>query len=186
MKKNIKLIRTPLDDKIVSDLKAGDIVHISGTIYTARDMAHKRLIECIKKGEEIPFDLEGSVIYYVGPSPNKPGKVIGSAGPTTSYRMDDMTIPLLERGLKGMIGKGYRKDEVIKGIKDNNCVYFAATGGAGAIISSCIKESEVILYEDLGAEAVRKLTVENFPLVVVIDSKGNNLYDIERKKYERK
>ncbi|MCT4509832.1 MAG: Fe-S-containing hydro-lyase [Tepidibacter sp.] len=186
MKKNIKLINTPLDNEVVNTLKAGDIVHISGTIYTARDMAHTRLIECIENNKKIPFNLRGNIIYYVGPSPNKPGEVIGSAGPTTSYRMDDMTIPLLERGLKGMIGKGYRKKEVIQGIKDNNCVYFAATGGAGAIISSCIKKSEVILYEDLGAEAVRKLTVENFPVVVVIDGEGNNLYDIERKKYERK
>ncbi|EOD00952.1 Fe-S-containing hydro-lyase [Caldisalinibacter kiritimatiensis] len=177
-------ITTPLTDDVVANLKAGDRVYISGTIYTGRDAAHKRLVEAIKQGEQLPFDIENSILYYVGPCPPKPGKVIGSAGPTTSYRMDDYTPYLLEKGLKGMIGKGQRNNKVIESMKKNKAVYFAAIGGAGALISDCIKESTVIAYEDLGTEAIRKLTVEKLPAIVVIDSKGNNLYNIEVSKYE--
>lgn len=178
-------ITTPLTKEKVENLKAGDTVYISGTIYTARDAAHLRLVESMNNGEKLPFDLKDSIIYYVGPAPAKPGKVIGSAGPTTSYRMDDLTTPLLEKGLSGMIGKGKRNELVIESMKKNKGVYFAATGGAGALIASSIKESEVIAYEDLGAEAVRKLTVNRFPAIVVIDCEGNNLYETEREKYRK-
>ncbi|SHJ63880.1 fumarate hydratase subunit beta [Tepidibacter formicigenes DSM 15518] len=182
----IKKITTPLTKDKVKSLIAGDIVYISGTIYTARDVAHQRLLKSIEKGEKLPFNIKDSIIYYVGPAPAKPDDVIGSAGPTTSYRMDNLTLPLLKLGLKGMVGKGDRSLNVLEGIKRYECVYFAAVGGAGALIANSIKESEIIAYEDLGAEAIRKLKVENFPVTVVIDSKGNNLYTIERKKYERK
>ncbi|OPJ55614.1 Fe-S-containing hydro-lyase [Alkalithermobacter paradoxus] len=184
--KDIKVITTPLTQDKVEKLKSGDIVHITGTIYTARDAAHKRLVEAINKKENLPFELKDSVIYYVGPTPNRPGKVIGSAGPTTSYRMDDLTVPLLNLGLKGMIGKGNRSENVIDEMKKTKAVYFAAIGGAGAFISSSIKESKVVAYDDLGSEAIRELKVENFPAIVVIDSKGNNLYQTERQKYEKK
>ena len=176
-------IDTPLSDEKLSTLRAGDSVYISGIIYTGRDAAHKRLIETLEAGNELPFDIKDQIIYYVGPAPAKPGEVIGSAGPTTSYRMDDLTVPLLELGLNGMIGKGSRSEEVIQGMKDHGAVYFAAIGGAGALISNSIKNSEVIAYEDLGTEAIRRLVVEDFPVVVVIDSLGNNLYETERKKY---
>jgi len=178
-------ITTPLTDEIISNLKSGDEVLISGTIYTARDAAHKKLIDSINSGENLPFDIKNTIMYYVGPSPKKPGDVIGSAGPTTSYRMDAYTPTLLDLGLKGMIGKGSRNKNVVESIKKNHAVYFAAIGGAGALISSTIKSSEIIAYEELGPEAVHKLTVENFPAIVVLDSNGNDLYTIEREKYKK-
>lgn len=167
----------------VRNLKMGDRVLISGTIYTARDAAHKRLIELINKGEELPIELLNQVIYYVGPTPAKPGEVIGSAGPTSSYRMDTYSTKLIELGLKGMIGKGFRSQEVIDAIIKNGAVYFGAIGGAAALIAKSIKKSEVIAYEDLGAEAIRKLQVKDFPAIVVIDSDGNNLYKEGRNEY---
>lgn len=171
-------IKTPLTIDKVKSLQAGDRVYLTGNIYTARDAAHERLVKGLEQGKELPFKIDSSVIYYVGPCPPKPGEVIGSAGPTTSYRMDKYTPILLENGLKGMIGKGVRSEEVIDSMKNNGAVYFGAIGGAGALISSCIKESKIIAYEDLGTEAIRKLYVEDFPLIVVIDSTGNNLYNI--------
>ncbi len=170
-------IYTPLTSHKVKDLTAGDKINLTGTIYTARDAAHERLINDIKKGNNPPFNLQNSIVYYVGPCPAKPGYVIGSSGPTTSYRMDKYTPFLLDKGIKGMIGKGVRSNEVISSMKKNDAVYFGAIGGAGALISSCIKKSKVIAYEDLGTEAVRELYVEDFPLIVVIDCKGNNLYN---------
>lgn len=181
-----KLVLPIESDKDILDLKVGEIVEISGIIYTGRDAAHKRFINSIKNNEKLPFDVKGQGIYYVGPTPSKPGEIIGSAGPTTSYRMDDLTVPLLERGLKVMIGKGKRSEKVIEGLKKYGAVYLAAIGGAGAYISDAIKECEVIAYEDLGAEAVRKLKVENLKLTVAIDSKGNNIYEEGRKKFEQK
>jgi len=168
-------LATPLSD--VTFLRAGDLVSISGIIYTARDVAHKRLIHLINNGEPLPFDLDGAIIYYVGPCPAKPGRPIGSAGPTTSSRMDVLTAPLLKQGLKGMIGKGGRSAEVITAIKKHGAVYFAAVGGAGALISQHIKDSEIIAYPELGTEAIRRLVVEDFPVIVAIDSMGNNLYE---------
>lgn len=173
-----KYINTPIDDKIVSELKAGDYVYLTGTVYTARDAAHKRLYEALQRGEDIPLELQNNIIYYLGPSPAREGQVIGSAGPTTSSRMDKYTPLLLEKGLKGMIGKGKRSDEVIESMHKNHAVYFAAIGGAGALLSKCIKKSEVIAYEDLGTEAIRKLEVENLPIIVVIDDEKTNLYNI--------
>ncbi|MEK6264216.1 MAG: Fe-S-containing hydro-lyase [Clostridium sp.] len=181
----IKHISTPLTQEKVKDLKSGDAVLISGTMYTGRDAAHQKLVDVINNGDKLPFDPKDAIIYYVGPAPTKPGNVIGSAGPTTSYRMDDLTVPLLELGLTGMIGKGFRSQIVIDSMIKNGAIYFAATGGAGALIASTITECEIIAYEELGPEAVRKLTVKNFPAVVVIDSKGNNLYESERKKYQK-
>lgn len=172
-----KYINIPIDDKIVSELKAGDYVYLTGTVYTARDAAHKRLYEALQRGEDIPLELQNNIIYYLGPSPAREGQVIGSAGPTTSSRMDKYTPLLLEKGLKGMIGKGKRSDEVIESMHKNHAVYFAAIGGAGALLSKCIKKSEVIAYEDLGTEAIRKLEVENLPIIVVIDDKKTNLYN---------
>lgn len=172
-----KYINTPIDDKIVSELKAGDYVYLTGTVYTARDAAHKRLYEALQRGEDIPLELRNNIIYYLGPSPAREGQVIGSAGPTTSSRMDKYTPLLLEKGLKGMIGKGKRSDEVIESMHKNHAVYFAAIGGAGALLSKCIKKSEVIAYEDLGTEAIRKLEVENLPIIVVIDDEKTNLYN---------
>lgn len=172
-----KYINTPIDDKIVSELKAGDYVYLTGTVYTARDAAHKRLYEALQRGEDIPIELQNNIIYYLGPSPAREGQVIGSAGPTTSSRMDKYTPLLLEKGLKGMIGKGKRSDEVIESMHKNHAVYFAAIGGAGALLSKCIKKSEVIAYEDLGTEAIRKLEVENLPIIVVIDDEKTNLYN---------
>lgn len=174
---------TPLTYDKLKDLKAGDKVLLSGSIYSARDAAHKRLIDLLDEGKELPIDIVNETIYYVGPSPAKPGQVIGSAGPTTSYRMDSYAPKLLDLGLKGMIGKGARNNEVIKSMVNNGAVYFGAIGGAAALIAKCIKKSEVILYEDLGAEAIRRMYVENMPLVVVIDSKGNNLYEIGKETY---
>lgn len=172
-----KHITAPISDDVVDGLLAGDFVYITGTIYTARDAAHKRMYESLLENKEIPFELENNIIYYLGPSPAREGQVIGSAGPTTSSRMDKYTPLLLEKGLKGMIGKGKRSEEVINSMNKNNAVYFAAIGGAGALLSKCIKKSEVIAYDDLGTEAIRKIEVENFPVIVVIDNKKNNLYD---------
>lgn len=182
----MKNIKTPLTLEKIMDLKIGDLVYLTGTIYTARDQAHKRLIESIEKGEELPFDIENSVIYYVGPCPEKEGQIIGSAGPTSSYRMDSYTHKLLELGLKGMIGKGKRDESVINSIKKHKALYFSAIGGAGALISDCIKSCKIIAYEDLATEAIRELYVENLPLIVSIDFKGNNLYNREVIKYKRK
>ncbi|MBU3159935.1 Fe-S-containing hydro-lyase [Clostridium frigoris] len=181
----IKHITTPLTQEKLKNLKSGDSVLISGTMYTGRDAAHQRLVDAINNGDKLPFDPKDAIIYYVGPAPTKPGNVIGSAGPTTSYRMDDLTVPLLELGLTGMIGKGLRSKTVVDSMKKNGAIYFAAIGGAGALISKSIKECEIIAFEDLGPEAVRKLTVIDFPAVVVIDSEGNNLYETERKKYQK-
>jgi len=178
-----KKITTPLTQEKVRSLKAGDKVLLSGVIYTGRDAAHKRLIDTLNEGKTLPFDVKDQVIYYVGPAPAKPGQVIGSAGPTTSYRMDDLTVPLLEKGLTGMIGKGARSEKVVEGMKKNGAIYFAAIGGAGALISSAIKSSQVIAYEELGPEAIRKLVVEDMPVYVVIDSEGNDMYKSERAKY---
>ncbi|MFG6329206.1 MAG: Fe-S-containing hydro-lyase [Lachnospiraceae bacterium] len=172
-----KYITAPISADVAEGLLAGDFVYISGTIYTARDAAHKRMYEALLDGKEIPFELKNNIIYYLGPSPAREGQVIGSAGPTTSSRMDKYTPLLLENGLKGMIGKGRRSEEVINSMNKNNAVYFAAIGGAGALLSKCIKKSEVIAYNDLGTEAIRKLEVENFPVIVVIDNKKNNLYN---------
>ena len=181
----VKKITTPLDDKSVRQLKAGDSVLITGYIYTGRDAAHKRLIELIEKGQELPIELKGQIIYYVGPAPAKPGYTCGSAGPTTSYRMDPYAPSLLDRGLKGMIGKGLRSPEVIDSMKKNKAVYFGAVGGAAALIARSIKKSEVVAYEDLGAEAIHRYYVEDFPAIVVIDTDGNNLYETEPPKYTK-
>ncbi|MCQ1531526.1 Fe-S-containing hydro-lyase [Lutispora saccharofermentans] len=180
-----KFIYTPLTDDEIDGLKAGDRVMLSGIIYTARDAAHKRLVDMIDRGEELPLDLKGQVIYYVGPCPAKPDEVIGSAGPTTSGRMDAYTDALLERGLKGMIGKGERNWEVIDSMIRSRAVYFAAVGGAGALLAEAVKEAEVIAFPELGPEAVYRLKVENFPLTVAIDAKGTDIYKSGRKNYER-
>jgi len=166
----------PLNHTTIETLKAGDMVHLTGTIYTARDAAHKRLVEWIHEEKELPFNLQDSVVYYVGPTPTKPGTVIGSAGPTTSYRMDSYTPTLLDLGLKGMIGKGKRSEEVIDAMKKNVAVYFAAVGGAAALLSQHIKKCEVIAFEDLGAEAIHRLYVEDFPVIVAIDCQGESLF----------
>lgn len=169
-------ITAPLRDEDVERLKAGDRVLISGLIYTGRDAAHKRLIDLIDRGEELPFDIRGQIIYYVGPTPARPGRPIGSAGPTSSYRMDPYSPKLMERGLKGMVGKGMRSREVIDAMKRCKAIYMAAVGGAAALIARRIKKSEVIAYEDLGTEAIRRLEVEDFPAIVVNDVWGNDLY----------
>ena len=174
---NKRIIQAPFVKEELESLKAGDYIYLTGTIYTARDAAHKRLYESMLKGEELPISFENNIIYYLGPSPARPGNVIGSAGPTTSSRMDKYTPIMLDAGLKGMIGKGKRNQAVIDSIMKNGAVYLAAVGGAGALLSKCIKESEVIAYEDLGTEAIRKLKVENLPVIVVIDKEGNNLYE---------
>nr|WP_300005586.1 Fe-S-containing hydro-lyase [Tissierella sp.] len=178
-----KTLTTPLSSEDLKDLKAGDDVYISGYIYTARDAAHARLVELLEKGEELPFDPKGAVIYYVGPTPAKEGNPIGSAGPTTSYRMDSYTPQLLDAGLKGMIGKGKRSEEVKAKIVETGATYFAAIGGAAALIAKSIKSAEIIAYEDLGAEAIRKLYVEDFPVTVINDSNGNDLYMRGREEY---
>lgn len=172
-----KKIHAPLVSEEIKELRAGDYVYITGTIYTARDAAHKRMEEALNQGSPLPLDLKDNVIYYMGPSPARQGRPIGSAGPTTASRMDKYTPRLLDLGLKGMIGKGKRTPEVAEAIVRNQAVYFAAVGGAGALLSKCIVESQMIAYEDLGTEAIRKLTVKDFPAVVVIDSLGNNLYE---------
>ena len=172
-----KYIKAPLDAETARSLRAGDYVYISGTIYTARDAAHKRMQEALNAGEKLPVELEENIIYYLGPTPARPGRVIGSAGPTTSSRMDKYTPQMLDLGLRGMIGKGKRTQEVRDAIVRNGAVYFAAVGGAGALLSRQIIKSEVIAYEDLGTEAIRKLEVENLPVIVVIDSEGTDLYE---------
>ncbi len=184
MNQPIELV-PPLSDQDVERLRAGDRVLINGTIYSARDSAHKRLAELIQKGRSLPIPLQGQIIYYLGPSPAPPGKVIGAAGPTTAYRMDPYTPDLLAQGLKAMIGKGKRSKEVIDAMIRHKAVYLAAIGGAGALISKCIKEVRIAAYEDLGPEAIRELRVEELPVIVVIDTQGNNLYEEGRKKYSR-
>jgi len=179
-------LTTPLSDDYITKLKAGDIVYLTGVLYTARDAAHKRLVDLILNGEELPFDLKGAVIYYVGPTPPKPGEPIGSAGPTTSYRMDPYAPILIEHGLKGMIGKGKRNQAVKDACVKHKAVYFGATGGAAALIAKAIKKAEVIAYPELGPEAVRRIEVENFPVVVVNDTYGNDLYEEGRKLWEKK
>ncbi len=179
----IKITAPITDDSVIENLKAGDLVLISGVIYTARDAAHKRIVEALDRGETLPFDLKGQIIYYAGPAPAKPGRPIGSVGPTTSYRMDPYAPRLLEVGLKGMIGKGTRSKEVIDAIVKYKGVYFGAVGGAAAYLARCVKEAEVIAYEDLGPEAVRRLVVVDFPAFVVNDIYGNDLYRIGKCKY---
>ena len=175
----------PLTKEAAGKLQAGDTVSITGTIYTARDAAHQRMTEALDRGEELPIPLEGTVLYYMGPSPARDGRPIGSAGPTTASRMDKYTPRLLDLGLGAMIGKGKRSQAVLDGIVRNGAVYFAAVGGAGAILSKCIRASQVIAYEDLGTEAIRRLEVENFPVIVVADSQGANLYETELLKYRQ-
>ena len=172
-----KYIQAPLKREDINNLKSGDFVYITGTIYTARDAAHKRMYESLERGENLPIDVENQIIYYMGPSPAREGRPIGSAGPTTSSRMDKYAPQLLDLKLAGMIGKGKRSQVVIESIIKNEAVYFAAVGGAGALLSKCILESQVVAYDDLGTEAIRKLTVKDLPVIVVIDSKGDNLYE---------
>lgn len=178
-------LKMPLSDVDVEKLKSGDKVLLNGVIYTGRDAAHKRLLDLIKEGKPLPIDIKGQVIYYVGPAPAKPGQVIGSAGPTTSGRMDAYSPKLMEMGLKGMIGKGMRKKEVVEAMKKYKAVYFAATGGAGALLAKAIKKAEVVAYEDLGPEAINRLEVEDFPVTVVNDTNGNDLYEEGARKYAR-
>ena len=178
-----KYITTPLTKEKTKDLKSGDYVYITGTIYTARDAAHKKMDESLQKNENLPIEIEGNIIYYMGPSPAREGRAIGSAGPTTASRMDKYAPKLLNLGLMGMIGKGKRTEEVREAIIRNQAVYFAAVGGAGALLSKCIKKSEVVAYDELGTEAIRRLEVENFPVIVVIDKDGNNLYETSILKY---
>lgn len=176
-------IKTPLTEEVITSLHAGDMVLLSGEVYTARDVAHRRLYESLLKGEKLPVDLSQAVLFYAGPSPTPPKKVIGSIGPTTSYRMDSFTPKLIEAGLRGMIGKGNRSQEVVEAIKKYKAVYFGAIGGIAALMSQCVKKAELIAYEDLGPEAIRKLTVRDFPLVVINDFQGNDLYLSAQKKY---
>lgn len=178
-----KYIQTPITEEVTADLKSGDYVYITGTIYVARDAAHKRMIEALDRDENLPIDIKDATIYYMGPSPAREGRPIGSAGPTTATRMDKYAPRLMDLGQKAMIGKGKRSKEVIDAIIRNRAVYLAAVGGAGALLSKCIKESEVVCYDDLGAEAIRKLKVENFPAIVVIDREGNNLYETAIKEF---
>lgn len=177
-------INVPFDADIVKELKAGDYVYLTGTIYTARDAAHKRMYEALQNGETLPFDIEGNAIYYMGPSPAREGCPIGSAGPTTASRMDKYTPALLELGMRGMIGKGRRTEAVRESMMKNQAVYFAAVGGAGALLSKSILQAEVIAYEDLGTEAIRKLEIKDFPVIVVMDCEGNNLYDMAIEQYK--
>ena len=179
-------LTTPVSKDDLAPLRAGDTVLLSGPVYTARDAAHKRMMELLDAGQPLPFPVEGSAIYYVGPTPERPGQVIGSAGPTTSGRMDAYAPTLMRAGARGMIGKGARLPEVVKAMKECDGVYFGAIGGAGALLAKCIKRAELIAYEDLGAEALRKLYVEDMPLVVIIDCEGNNLYESGRAAYLRK
>ena len=176
-------ITTPLSREQARNLKAGDSCLISGVIYTARDAAHKRLCELAEQGKELPIDVKDATIYYVGPTPARPGQAIGSAGPTTSYRMDAYSPLLISLGETGMIGKGKRGPEVVAAMKEHGAVYFGAIGGCGALLGQCVRKSEIVAYEDLGAEAIRRLEVENFSVIVVIDSQGNNVYETGRKAY---
>ena len=180
-----KHITAPFDKEVSKSLQAGDYVYITGTIYTARDAAHKRMQDALDKGEALPIDMKDNVIYYMGPSPAREGRPIGSAGPTTASRMDKYAPKLLDLGLIGMIGKGKRSEEVKSAVIRNEAVYFAAVGGAGALLSKAIKESEVVAYDDLGTEAIRKLYVEDFPVIVVFDSKGNYLYETAIEEYKQ-
>lgn len=180
-----KIVNLPLTEETVNDLKAGDRVLLNGIIYTGRDAAHKRLAELINKTEALPMEIKDQIIYYVGPCPAKPGQAIGSAGPTTSGRMDAYAPLLMDNGLKGMIGKGLRNKQVVDSIIKNNAVYFAAIGGAGALLAEAIKEAEVIAFPDLGAEAIYRLKVEDFPVTVIIDNEGNDLYKIGKEKYKK-
>ena len=180
-----RYLNVPYTKEEAKSLQAGDMVYLTGTVYTARDAAHKRMSETLDAGNQLPLSLEGNVIYYMGPSPAREGRPIGSAGPTTASRMDKYTPRLLDLGLAGMIGKGKRSPEVREAIVRNGCVYFAAIGGAGALLSKAITASEVIAYDDLGTEAIRKLTVKDFPVIVVIDSEGNNLYETATAQYCR-
>ena len=180
-----KHLNVPANTEELAELKSGDYVYLTGTIYTARDAAHKRMYEILQKGGELPVDWKDQVIYYMGPSPAREGRPIGSAGPTTASRMDKYAPQLLDLGLGAMIGKGKRNQAVIDAIVRNGSVYFAAVGGAGALLSKCITSAEVVAYDDLGTEAIRKLTVENFPAIVVIDSEGNNLYETAIKEYRK-
>lgn len=180
-----KHITVPMDKETARSLCAGDYVYLTGTVYTARDAAHKRMDEILQKGGALPFNIEGQIIYYMGPSPAREGRPIGSAGPTTASRMDKYTPRLLDLGMGAMIGKGKRSPEVADAIVRNGSVYFAAVGGAGALLSKCITSAEVIAYDDLGTEAVRRLTVEDFPVIVVIDSQGNDLYETAVEKYQK-
>ena len=178
-------IKTPLKNEDVEKLKTGDRVLITGVIYTGRDAAHKRLLDLLREGKNLPFDIRGQIIYYVGPTPSKPGHVFGSAGPTTSYRMDAYSPILIEKGLKGMIGKGMRSDAVKEAMKKFKAIYFAATGGAGALLAKRVKKAEVVAYEDLGPEAIRRLEVEDLPVIVINDVRGNDLYIEGEKKYRK-
>ena len=178
-------LKTPLSHEDLERLKSGDRVLISGVVYTGRDAAHKRLFDLLKAGKDLPFDMEGQTIYYVGPTPARPGQVLGSAGPTTSYRMDAYAPTLIERGLKGMIGKGMRSDAVKEAIKKHKAVYFAATGGAGALLAKRVKKAQIVAYEDLGPEAIRKLEVEDLPVIVINDIRGNDLYLEGEKRFKR-
>lgn len=180
-----KHIKAPITKEVSRSLHAGDYVYITGTIYTARDAAHKRMDEALSNGENLPINIENQVIYYMGPSPAREGRPIGSAGPTTASRMDKYAPRLLDLGLSAMIGKGKRSKEVLDAVVRNESVYFAAVGGAGALLSKCIKSSEVVAYDDLGTEAIRKLEVENFPVIVVADCEGNNLYETAIKEYQK-
>lgn len=180
-----KYITVPFDKNTAESLNAGDYVYLTGTIYTARDAAHKRMDDALNEGRELPIDINGNVIYYMGPSPAREGRPIGSAGPTTATRMDKYAPRLLDRGLIGMIGKGKRQPKVKEAIVRNQAVYFAAVGGAGALLAQRIKESQVVAYDDLGTEAIRRLRVENFPVIVVVDSKGNDLYETAVEKYKK-
>ena len=179
----MKKLTAPLTREEALSLKAGEHILLSGTVYTARDAAHKRLCELVEAGKELPLDVKDSIIYFVGPTPAKPGQAIGSAGPTTSYRMDAYSPTLIKLGLTGMIGKGKRGPEVVAAMREHGAVYFGAIGGCGALLSKCIKNAEVIAYEDLGAEAIHRLEVDDFPAVVIIDSQGNNLYQSGRANY---
>jgi len=178
-----KYIKAPITKEEIKELHSGDYVYITGTIYTARDAAHKRMYECLERGESLPIDVKDQMIYYMGPSPAREGRPIGSAGPTTASRMDKYAPQLLDLGLGAMIAKGKRNQDVMDGIVRNGSVYFAAVGGAGALLSKCIKKAEVVAYDDLGTEAIRKLEVENLPVIVVIDCEGNNLYETAVKEY---
>ena len=183
--KERKEFTTPLSDDDIKSLKSGDMILLSGVVYTGRDAAHKMMVEALEAGEEMPFDFEGATIYYAGPCPPKPGQPIGSVGPTTSVRMDRYSPQLIDKGLKVMIGKGLRNQEVIDSIVKHGGVYFAAIGGAAALMGKCVKSAEVIAYEELGPEAVRKLVVEKLPVVVAIDSQGNNMYETGRKQFAK-
>lgn len=178
-------IKTPITEQMTENLKSGDYVYLSGTIYVARDAAHKRMAEILDQGGQLPIDIKNAVVYYMGPSPAREGRPIGSAGPTTASRMDKYTPRLLDLGMKAMIGKGKRTKEVLDAIVRNKAVYFAAVGGAGALLSKCIAKSEIVCYEDLGAEAIRRIEVKNFPVIVVADCYGNNLYEQAVKQYEK-